>query len=291
MSTSRILITGCNGQLGKELKCLTSSYPQLEFVFIPKQDLPIHNFELIPNFFNIYKPSFCINCAAYTAVDKAETERDFAFIVNGEAPGVLASVCQEYNTKLIHISTDYVFDGNSSRGYKETDETGPINVYGASKLLGEQLCLQNNRDAVVIRTSWLYSEFGQNFVKTMLRLMKERSSINIVNDQIGAPTYAGDLAKAILTIITSDDWIPGVFHYSNSGKISRFDFALAIRELTNGTCSLNPIPSAQYPTPAERPAFSLLDTTKIQATYNINPPFWKDSLKQCLKRIEELASR
>ena len=284
---SKILVTGANGQLGKELKQLCGTYPQFDFVFFSREDLPIHNFDLLRNTFKIYQPQYCINCAAYTNVDKAEMEKDLAQIVNGEAVGVLAAVCTEYETKFIQISTDYVFDGTESIPYKEESPTSPVNVYGASKLTGEEQSFQFNSDSIVLRTSWLYSAFGKNFVKTMVKLLHEKEEITVVNDQIGSPTYAADLAEVILKIILQGQWQPGIYHYSNAGIISWYDFAIAIKELTGATCKINPVSTSQYPTPAKRPAYSVLDKTKIQQTFGIKLKDWKESLAVCIQQIEK----
>lgn len=287
MSNSvKILVTGANGQLGKELKQLSSSFPQFEFHFLSREDLPIHHFELVRNFFNAYHPAYLINCAAYTAVDRAESETELAFQVNGEAVGVLAAVCKEKNCKLIHISTDYVFDGTATTPYKEDHPTNPKSVYGASKLDGEQQAFRFNPDTIVIRTSWVYSEFGKNFVKTMLKLMPEKEELNVVSDQVGSPTYAADLAAAILHIISSGKWQAGIYHYSNEGVISWYDFAVAIKELAGNNCKVNAIPTSAYPTPAKRPAYSVLDKSKIITTFNLQVPGWKKSLETCLKNLK-----
>lgn len=203
-------------------------------------------------------------------------------MINAEAAGVLATVCKEYHTKFIHLSTDYVFDGLGTTPYKENGITNPQNVYGASKLEGEKLAVQFDPRTVIIRTSWLYSTFGKNFVKTMLRLMAEKNEISIVNDQTGSPTYAADLARALLQVIASGKWKPGTYHYSNEGAITWFDFAVAIKEMTNSKCSIRPIPTAGYETPAKRPVYSVLDTSKITAVYGIQIKYWKDSLRECL---------
>jgi dTDP-4-dehydrorhamnose reductase len=282
----KILVTGSNGQLGKELKQLASSFPQFDFIFLSREDLPIHHFELVRNFFKGYHPAYLINCAAYTAVDKAETEKDLAFQINAEAVGVLAAICKEYKTSFIHISTDYVFDGTATVPYKEDSPTNPQSVYGASKLEGEKQAMQLNPDAIIIRTSWVYSQFGKNFVKTMLKLMSEREEINVVNDQVGSPTYAADLAAAIIKIITKGKWQPGIYNYSNEGVISWFDFATAIKGAAGITCKLHPVPASQYPTPAKRPAWSVLDKTKIQQTFGIKPREWKESLITCLSHLK-----
>jgi len=282
----KILITGANGQLGKELKELCSVYPAYEFIFFPREDLPIQNFDLVRSTFKIQQPQYCINCAAYTAVNQAEAEKELAFQINGEAVGVLAAVCREYGTRFFHVSTDYVFDGSAKIPYKETDATHPINAYGASKLEGEEQAFQFNEETIIIRTSWVYSSFGKNFVKTMLRLMKEKPQISVVNDQVGSPTYAADLANSIMRIISSGNWRPGFYHFSNEGVITWFEFASVIRELINSNCKLNPITTLQYPTPAKRPQYSVLDTSKIRETYNISLKNWKESLAHCLEKIE-----
>jgi dTDP-4-dehydrorhamnose reductase len=286
----KILVTGSNGQLGKELKKTAASFPQFDFIFLSKEDLPIHHFEMVRHYFNTYQPDYCINCAAYTAVDRAEQEKDRAFQINGEAAGVLAAVCKEHHTKLIHISTDYVFDGTATVPYKEDSPTNPQSVYGESKLEGEKQVIQFNPESIIIRTSWVYSEYGKNFVKTMLKLIKEKSEISVVDDQVGSPTYAADLADVILQIIIfniqhSTLNIQGVYHFSNNGIISWYDFAVAIKELTNSNCKINPIVTSQYPTPAKRPAYSVLNNAKIQQSFGVNLKDWKFSLAVCLQRI------
>ena len=283
----KIVVTGANGQLGKEIGQLASLFPQFEFKFLAKEDLPVHHFELVQNYFKVYHPQFLINCAAYTAVDRAESEKDLAFRVNGEATGVLAAVCKEYHTKFIHVSTDYVFDGTATIPYNTDSPTNPQSVYGASKLEGEKLALQFNPDSIIIRTSWVYSEFGKNFVKTMMKLMSERNEINVVSDQVGSPTYAADLANTILQIISPGNWQAGVYHYCNDGVISWYEFAVAIKELTGSGCAVNPILTSQYPTPARRPGYSVLDKTKIQETFFVKPTSWKQSLMRCIKRIQD----
>ena len=287
----KILVTGGNGQLGKEIQELAQAYPQFEFVFLSKEDLPINNFELVRVFFDAVKPAYCINCAAYTAVDKAESERDLAFQVNGEAVGVMAAICKERNVRFIHISTDYVFNGEGNYPYTENFPTDPVNAYGASKLEGEKQALQLNPDCLIIRTSWVYSSFGKNFVKTMIRLMNEKDEIKVVHDQIGSPTYAADLAKVILNIVanvqsTKGKWEPGIYNYSNEGIISWFEFAQAIKEIINCPCEVKPIKTADYPTPAKRPAYSVLDKTKIQETFGVQLKDWRESLGICIKKIQ-----
>jgi dTDP-4-dehydrorhamnose reductase len=287
MEKQVILVTGSNGQLGKELQQLADDYPQYRFVFASRDDLKLEVFGLVENFFIATKPQYCINCAAYTAVDKAESEEDLAMLVNGEAVGNLAEICKKYQTKFIHISTDYVFDGESETPYKEDDTTGPINTYGRSKLLGEQLCMKENAEAIIIRTAWVYSSFGNNFVKTMMRLMNERNEINVVADQVGSPTYAADLAKAMLNIISSGKWEAGIYHYSNEGRISWHEFALTIKEITGSKAIVHPIETAQYPTPAKRPHYSLLNKAKIKSIYSVKVPEWKESLQTCIAKLRE----
>lgn len=292
MSNNRptILVTGANGQLGSELRALAGSWPQYDFIFTTREELPISDAAALEKFFGAHSFNYCINCAAYTAVDKAETDKENAFAINATAVGHLASLCKKQGTRLIHISTDYVFDGSATQPYKETDATCPVSVYGASKLKGEELALTNDPSTIIIRTSWVYSFFGNNFVKTMLRLMKERESINVVDDQFGCPTYGADLAQAILDMIaklpTTNNQF-SIFNYSNQGKISWFEFAQAIRELTGSKCKVNPIPTSGYPTQAKRPAYSVLDTRRIQETFQISIPYWKDGLVHCLQRLSK----
>ena len=280
---SKILVTGSNGQLGKELQELSSSYAQFEFFFLSREDMPINQFELVRHFFDTLKPTYCINCAAYTAVDKAESERELASQINSEAVGVLAAVCKEHDTKFIHISTDYVFNGEGTYPYTENFPTDPVNAYGESKLEGEKLAVQLNPDCIIIRTSWVYSSFGKNFVKTMMRLMNEKDEIKVVDDQVGSPTYAADLAEIILKIIP--DWKPGIYNFSNEGIISWYDFAVAIKEIINCPCDVKPITTPDYPTPAKRPAYSVLDKTKIQETFGVKLKNWKERLVICIDKI------
>ena len=286
----KILVTGANGQLGKEIGELASLYPEFKFTFLTRDDMPIQNFELVRIFFHSIKPAYCINCAAYTAVDRAEAEKDLAFQVNGEAVGVLAAICEEHNTKFVHVSTDYVFNGEGTYPYTENFPTDPVNVYGASKLEGEKQAIGFNPNSIVVRTSWVYSSFGKNFVKTMIRLMNEKDEIKVVNDQVGSPTYAADLADVILAIIRNTElatgnWQPGVYNYSNEGIISWFEFAQAIKEIIDCACEVKPISTEEYPTPARRPAYSVLDKTKIQQTFGIQLKDWKESLAICIKKI------
>ena len=283
-----IVVTGANGQLGNELKAIAPQFAGYRFLFVAKEELAIENADALKNYFSANTPTWCINCAAYTAVDKAETEKNKAFLINAEAAGHLASTCRQYDVQLIHISTDYVFDGTAQQPYKETDGTHPINTYGESKLKGEELVLQNDPSAIIIRTSWVYSSFGNNFVKTMLRLMKEKNSINVVNDQYGSPTYAADIASVIMKIISSgrSREKPGIYNYTNAGITNWYEFALAIKTLSDSPCSVNPVSTAQYPTAAKRPQYSVLDTSKIQQAFNIVIPDWKESLQNCLTLLK-----
>lgn len=276
----KILVTGANGQLGSELAVLSSNYSQYEWIFADRTQVTLDNLNLLENQLNQIQPDVIFNCGAYTAVDRAETEKELAFVVNKSAVELIAKYTGENNVKLIHISTDYVFDGTSSIALSEDHETNPINVYGASKRAGEIACLRINPNSIIIRTSWVYSKFGNNFVKTMQRLMQERDEINVVNDQVGSPTYAADLGQAMVDILESSTWSPGIYNYSNEGEISWYEFALSIKEFGGYCCNVGGIPSSSYPTPAKRPEFSLLDKKKIKNTYDVNVPYYKDSLRK-----------
>jgi dTDP-4-dehydrorhamnose reductase len=278
----KILVTGANGQLGSELKELSSRYSQFEWVFADRSVLDLSDLKSISKVLDTIQPQIIINCAAYTAVDKAETESELADVLNHQAVGVVAQWSANHDCRLVHVSTDYVFDGNSSTALTEEAPTGPINVYGQTKLAGEQACLRENPNAIVVRTSWVYSRFGNNFVKTMSKLMRDRDSLTIVNDQIGSPTYAADLAQAILTIVTHSHWQAGIYHFSNEGEISWYEFALAIQEIGGFNCTLSGIPSSDYPTPAQRPHYSLLDKSKITTTFGMVVPGYRESLEKCM---------
>lgn len=284
MSTQKhILVTGANGQLGMEFRALEKNYPGYRFLFTTREELPVNDEDAINAFFVKHAISHCINCAAYTAVDKAETEPEEAFKINAEAVKKLAEACQSHKAIFIHISTDYVFNGEGSSPYTETDPTSPVSVYGSSKLKGEALAREYCEETIIIRTSWVYSRYGKNFVKTMMRLMAEKESIGVVSDQFGAPTYAADLAEAILQIIRRfEKPASGIYHYSNLGLISWFDFARAIKEISKSNCTVNPIETAAYPTPAKRPYYSVLETTKFRETFGISIPGWKESLEKCM---------
>lgn len=282
----KILITGGNGQLGSELRVLSKVYTQFEWVFTDYQELDLCDLENLEIALNTINPKIIINCAAHTAVDKAETETELSDVLNHRSVAVLAKWSHANNCRMIHVSTDYVFDGTASTALTETALPNPINVYGVTKLAGEQICLQNNPNAIIIRTSWVYSSFGNNFVKTMSRLMQERDSLNVVNDQIGSPTYAADLARAIMTILIHKNWEAGIYNFSNEGEISWYEFALAIQEIGGFDCAISGIPSSAYPTPAKRPQYSLLDKTKIKTTFGVEVPDYKESLKICMDLLE-----
>jgi len=283
-----ILVTGADGQLGSEFRVLGPAYPEYDFLFVTKAELDISDADAIEKYFTQHTINYCINCAAYTAVDKAESEAATAFLINADAVADLAKACKARNTQLIHISTDYVFDGSATQPYKETDKTNPVSVYGSSKLKGEELALQHCPSTIIIRTAWVYSSFKNNFVKTMLRLMKERESINVVSDQVGCPTYAADLALAVMQVINSGKNLenPGIYHYGNAGITNWYEFAVAIKKLSGSDCLVNAITTDQYPTAAKRPAYSVLDTAKIKEVFGVTIPAWESSLEKCLQLLK-----
>ncbi len=278
-----ILVTGSYGQLGSDISSLSKKYPELNFFFTDVDTLDISKKEDILSFCTKNNINYLINCAAYTAVDKAEEETELNNLINASAPLYLSEVSKTLNIKLIHISTDYVFDGNNFKPYVETDKTNPNSVYGKAKLKGEENSLKNPQ-TIIIRTSWLYSSYGKNFVKTMLNLSKTRDEISVVFDQIGTPTYSADLAQTIIAII-NNNFIPGIYNFSNEGVASWYDFAKQIFEYSDISCKVYPIESKDFPTPAKRPFYSVLNKTKIKDTFNIEIPNWTDSLKVCLSKI------
>lgn len=282
----KILVTGANGQLGQCLQKISSQFEEFEFIFTDSETLDITNKEEVNDFFWQNAPDFCINAAAYTAVDLAETDIEKAFLVNADGTENLAEACAENNAQFIHVSTDYVFDGENNLAYTEEDFTNPLGVYGASKLAGDELALEVNPCSVILRTSWVYSEFGKNFVKTMLNLFATKEELNIVADQFGQPTNANDLAEAIMKIIKSEKITPGIFNFSNMGRISWFDFAEKIAELSEAKIKLNAIETSQYPTPAKRPKNSVLDLDKISKTYAIQLKPWEKSLEGCVQILQ-----
>ena len=282
----KILVTGANGQLGQCLQKISSQFEEFEFIFTDSETLDITIKEEVNDFFWQNAPDFCINAAAYTAVDLAETDIEKAFLVNADGTENLAEACAENNAQFIHVSTDYVFDGENNLAYTEEDFTNPLGVYGASKLAGDELALEVNPCSVILRTSWVYSEFGKNFVKTMLNLFATKEELSIVADQFGQPTYANDLAEAIMKIIKSEKITPGIFNFSNLGRISWFDFAEKIAELSEAMIKLNAIETSQYPTPAKRPKNSVLDLDKISKTYAIQLKSWEESLEDCVQILQ-----
>ena len=282
----KILVTGANGQLGQCLQKISSQFEEFEFIFTDSETLDITIKEEVNDFFWQNAPDFCINAAAYTAVDLAETDVEKAFLVNADGTENLAEACSENNAQFIHVSTDYVFDGENNLAYTEEDFTNPLGVYGASKLAGDELALEVNPCSVILRTSWVYSEFGKNFVKTMLNLFATKDELNIVADQFGQPTNANDLAEAIMKIIKSEKITPGIFNFSNLGRISWFDFAEKIAGLSEAKIKLNAIETSQYPTPAKRPKNSVLDLDKIFKTYAIQLKPWEESLEGCVQILQ-----
>ena len=280
-----ILITGCNGQLGNEMQLLEKVNPQHTYFNTDVAELDITNSEAIERFVMEHSIDGIVNCAAYTAVDRAEDNVDLCQMLNAVAPGFLASAIEKRGGWIIQISTDYVFDGTNHKPYVETDTVCPNSVYGRTKLAGEQAVMANYKNAMIIRTAWLYSTFGNNFVKTMIRLGHEKSELGVIFDQIGTPTYARDLAMAIFTAL-NQGVISGIYHFSNEGVISWYDFTKAIHRLAGiSTCHVRPLHTSEYPTPAARPHYSVLDKTKIKHTYHIEIPYWEDSLKECIEKL------
>ncbi|WP_139263030.1 dTDP-4-dehydrorhamnose reductase [Flammeovirga pacifica] len=281
-----ILVTGAKGQLGSELQFLSHSQKDLTFTFVDVEELDITNQNKVVDFFGKGKFDYCINCAAYTAVDKAESDKDLAYEVNVNGPKNLAVAAKKHKTKVFHVSTDFVFNGDSSTAYTEDMVTNPLGVYGDTKLKGEEAIAKTIQHYFIIRTAWLYSSYGGNFVKTMLRLGREREELGVIVDQIGTPTYARDLAETILSMINNCDEAYGIYHFSNEGVASWYDFAKTVFKIKNIEVKVNPIPTSAYPTPAKRPSFSLLDKSKIKTTFNISIPYWQDSLLNCLDLID-----
>ena len=288
----QILVTGSKGQLGSEFHALAKDDPEIRFTFTDIDELDLTDFPAVHSFIKNNDFDYCVNCAGYTAVDQAEDEQERAFLLNADAVENLAKECTENNVKLIHVSTDYVFDGKATRPYKEDDPVAPQSVYGASKLQGELAVLENSNDAIIIRTAWLCSQFGKNFVKTILKLANEKSELGVVDDQIGSPTFAEDMAKAILHIIKADKRHMGneIYHYSNGGVISWYIFAKEIVEMAGLPCEVKPVKTSAYPTKAKRPAYSVLDTKKIKREFNMVIPDWKTSLLKLINQLKETES-
>ena len=281
-----ILITGCNGQLGNEMQLLEKDYPQHKFYNTDVAELDITDQAAIDSFVADNEIDGIVNCAAYTAVDKAESSKELCTSLNTVAPAYLAAAVEKRGGWIVQVSTDYVFNGKAHTPYKEDDTPSPDSVYGSTKLAGELGVQKFCKRSMIIRTAWLYSTFGNNFVKTMIRLGKEKQQLGVIFDQIGTPTYAGDLAIAIMTAIEKGI-VPGVYHFSNEGVISWYDFTKAIHRIAGiTTCHVLPLHTSEYPTPANRPSYSVLDKTKIKQTYNIEIPYWEESLAKCIEKLK-----
>jgi dTDP-4-dehydrorhamnose reductase len=283
----QVAVSGSNGQLGREIARIANDHPRFHFIFLTKLEFPLDDAGKMKSWLDVHKIHFFINCAAYTAVDKAESDSEKAFEINAQAPGYIAGLLAEKKIPLIQLSTDYVFDGLSSQPLTEIAATHPVNIYGASKLEGEKRIIQNNPLSIIIRTSWLYSEYGNNFVKTMMNLLRTKESIQVVDDQKGSPTYAGDLAAAIIRIMEWDYFKSGIYHYSNEGEVTWYEFALEIKKLTDSSCEVLPVPSSGYPKPAKRPSYSLMDKSKIKTDYGLTIPDWKTSLAVCIELLKK----
>lgn len=282
----KVLVTGCNGQLGQSLQREFGADPEIEAIYTDYEHLDITNREAVERFLGDHRPDVIVNCAAYTAVDKAESDEILAAALNTGAVGNLGEAAVRVGAKVIHISTDYVFSGQGFRPYEENDEPYPQGIYGRTKLEGEALLTSFCQNAMIIRTAWLYSEFGKNFVKTMLSLSETHPEIKVVADQIGSPTYAGDLAHAIHLILKKERWYPGIYHFTDEGVASWYDFTKAIMELSDKSTTIVPIPTSDYPTPAKRPLYSVLSKQKIKKTFNLDIPYWRDSLQKCLANMK-----
>ena len=288
MAIHRILVTGANGQLGWELGQLAANYPAFEFVLVDRSQLDLAFPASFENTIHKIAPDCIINTAAYTAVDKSETEKDLSYAVNASAVEALAGICKKLVIPFITYSTDYVFDGAATAPYTTSTKVDPVNYYGSTKAAGESMAIQANEDTIVIRTSWVFSSHGNNFVRTMLRLMKERDQLNIVADQKGRPTYAKDLAIATMKMIEAIHFgksFKGIYHFANQGETTWYDFAATIKAFAGLTCDLQPIETKDFPTPAKRPAYSVLDTSKIEEDLAIKIPNWEDALKECIKEL------
>lgn len=283
----RILVTGANGQLGNELRLILTNAAAESIFFTDIAELDLTNAKAVKRYVSDNRISHVVNCAAYTNVDRAETDKELCAEVNVGAVENIAVAAEANGAKVIHISTDYVFDGTAYKPYLETDSVNPISQYGRTKLMGERILTDHAPESIIIRTAWLYSPFGKNFVKTILRLAQEKDEINVVCDQVGTPTYAHDLALAILKILQSGKWVEGIYHFTDEGVCSWYDFAKAIVRMSGSRCRVLPVSTAEYPTPAVRPCYSVLDKHRVKATYDIEIPHWEESLENCLARLRE----
>ena len=282
-----ILVTGCNGQLGNEMQLLSAGHPDFNYFFTDVKELDITDENAVKAFIEANSIDCVVNCAAYTAVDKAEADEARADVLNHVAPGYLARAVHARGGQMVHVSTDYVFDGTAHVPYREDAPTCPATAYGRTKLAGEEAVKQECPESAIIRTAWLYSTFGNNFVKTMLRLGREKESLGVIFDQIGTPTYARDLAAAIFAVL-EQGIVPGIYHFSNEGVISWYDFTKAIHRIAGiDGCKVRPLHTEEYPAPAARPHYSVLDKTKIKETYHIEIPYWEDWLEECIQKLEQ----
>jgi dTDP-4-dehydrorhamnose reductase len=277
-----ILITGSHGQLGNEMQQAAVRYTEFNYIYTDVEVLDICNKTALEAFIKANSVAFIVNCAAYTAVDKAEDDVELCYKINAEAVRNIGEVATANEIKVIHVSTDYVFDGTNHLPYSEDEAVCPATVYGKSKLAGEEALLESCKKSVIIRTSWLYSSFGNNFVKTMLKIGSERESLNVIFDQIGSPTYAADLSEAIMKVISSENFVPGIYHFSNEGVCSWYDFAKSIHKIAGIACDVRPIETKDYPAHTPRPHYSVLNKAKIKSTYGITIPHWEESLEKCI---------
>jgi len=281
-----ILITGSKGQLGNEMQQAATRYPQFNYIYTDVDELDICDKVALDAFVKTNSVNFIVNCAAYTAVDKAEDDVELCYKINSDAVRNIGEVAASNSIKVVHVSTDYVFDGTNHIPYTEIQEVSPATVYGKSKLAGEEALLESCKDSVIIRTAWLYSSFGNNFVKTMIKLGTERDSLNVIFDQIGSPTYAADLAEAIMKVISSEKFVAGIYHFSDEGVCSWYDFTKTIHKIAGITCNVQPIESKDFPARTPRPHYSVLNKAKIKSTYGITIPHWEESLEKCIKILQ-----